>query len=269
MIIIGEKINANHGRIKKALKDRDKDYLQRLCKEQEEAGANYIDVNVGMGEESAHYEISMMIWLVKALEEITDKPLCIDSSRPEVIKAGVEACSKTAPMINSVNGNVSKMDAIYPIASKYETSLIALPINDNGIPKTPGDRIKVCRHMLERATEAGISPELIYFDPLVVPIATEELQGKITLDTLAAIKTMIKEVKTVLGLSNVSHGLPRRSLINRAFISMAIGMGLDAAILNTSDDKLMSLVRAAEVVAGKDRRCRRYTQAHNSGLLID
>ena len=269
MIIIGEKINASHGRVKKALKDGEKDYLQQLCKEQEEAGANCIDVNVGMGEESANYEISMMVWLVKTLEEVSDKSFCIDSSRPEVIKAGVEACSKSAPMINSVNGNASRMDAIFPIAAKYKTPLVALPVNEHGIPETPEDRVKICRHMLERANEAGISADRIYLDPLVVPISTGERQGKIALDTLAAIKTMIKEARTILGLSNVSHGLPCRSLINRAFLSMAIGIGLDAVILNANDDKLMSHVRAAEAVSVKDRRCRRYTQAHNSGLLID
>jgi 5-methyltetrahydrofolate--homocysteine methyltransferase len=180
----------------------------------------------------------------------------------------VEACTKSLPMLNSVNGNASRMDAIFPIAAEHEAPLIALPVDESGIPKTSGDRVDVCRKMMERANKAGIPPERMYFDPLVVPISTGERQGRITLDTLAAIKGGINGAKTVVGLSNVSHGLPCRSLINGVFLSVAIGFGLDAAILNPNDDKLMSHIRAAEVVAGKDRRCRRYTQAHSRGLLI-
>ncbi|UCD57067.1 MAG: dihydropteroate synthase [Candidatus Hydrogenedentota bacterium] len=269
MIVIGEKINGSRKRVRKALIERELAFLQKLCREQDAAGADYIDVNVGTGDENIAGEVSLMIWLVRGLEDVTNKPLCIDSSHPEVIQAGVEACTHAVPMINSVNGSVSKMDAIFPTAAKYGTLIIALPINEQGIPKLPRDRVQMCKHICERASEFGIPAERFFFDPLVVPLSTGEKQGEITLDTIAALKTMLDGVKTVVGLSNISFGLPHRSLINRAFLAMATGVGLDAVILNANDKKLISQLKAAELVAGRDRRCRRYIRAHNDGLLID
>jgi 5-methyltetrahydrofolate--homocysteine methyltransferase len=267
LIIIGEKINAARRQIKRALAGKDIDFLQQLCVEQCRAGADYIDVNVGTGGENIDDEASLMTWLVEGLEEVSDKPFCIDSSSPEVIAAGVQACRKAVPMINSVNATEEKMKAVFPIAAKYKAPVIALPVTEDGIPTAPRDRVQACKTMLERAAEFDIPDEAFLFDPLVVPLSTGEKQGKTTLDTIALLKALIDRAKTVIGVSNISFGLPHRSLINRAFLAMAVGAGADAAILDPTDPGLISELRAAEVVAGRDKRCRRYIQAHNNGCL--
>ncbi len=269
MIIIGEKINATRKRIGEALQKRDAGYLRQVCQEQDRAGADYIDVNVGTGDESIDREASTMEWLVRELEEVSEKPFCIDSSSPEVIEAGVKACSRAVPMINSVNGAAEKMEALFPIAAEHKTPMVALPVTEEGIPKGPDDRVRVCKAILERAAEFDIPDDALFFDPLVVPLSTGEKQGEITLETIARLEALPGGARTVVGLSNISFGLPHRSLINRAFLTMAVGAGLDAAILDPSDARLISGLKAAELVAGRDRRCRRYVRAHNEGRLVD
>jgi 5-methyltetrahydrofolate--homocysteine methyltransferase len=269
LIIIGEKINATRKKIKEALTHKDIDFLKELCTEQCGAGADYIDVNVGTGDEDAGDEASLMTWLVKELEEVSDKPFCIDSSSAEVIAAGVQACRTAVPMINSVNASEEKMQAIFPIVAQHKTPVVALPVTEDGIPAVARDRVQVCKTMLDRAAEFDISPDAFFFDPLVVPLSTGQSQGQTTLDTIALLKTTIKDAKTVIGVSNISFGLPRRSLINRAFLTLAIGAGVDAAILDPTDPGLISQLRAAEVVAGRDKRCRKYIRAHTDGRLVD
>jgi 5-methyltetrahydrofolate--homocysteine methyltransferase len=122
--------------------------------------------------------------------------------------------------------------------------------------------------MLKRADEFAISHDAVFFDPLVVPLSTGERQGETTLDTIALLKALLNGAKTIIGVSNISFGLPHRPLINRAFLTMAVGAGVDAAILDPTDAGLISELRAAEVVAGRDKRCRRYLNAHNEGCLV-
>jgi 5-methyltetrahydrofolate--homocysteine methyltransferase len=268
MIVIGESINATRRRVRKALLEKDMAYLTQMCRDQDAAGADYIDINVAIAGEN-NDEARMMRWLVEALEEVTDKPLCIDSANPDVIAAGVKTCKRATPLVNSVNGTRSRIDAIFPLAAEHRLPMIALAMNENGIPRTSDERVSVCHQILDRAAEFGISSERFFFDPLVLPLSTGEKQAQITLDTLKAVRTAIPQAKTVVGLSNISFGLPRRCLINGALLTMAVGMGLDAVILNPTDRKLMSQLRAAELVIGRDRRCRRYIQAHNTGQLED
>ena len=142
-------------------------------------------------------------------------------------------------------------------------------MDEGGIPANPGGRVDTCRKILAESEKNGIPGEHLYFDPLVLPLSTGDRQGRITLDTLALMKEDLKGTNTVMGLSNVSFGLPQRSLINSAFLIMAIGAGLDAVILDPTNHKLVSRLRAAEVVAGNDRRCRRYLKAHTDGKLSD
>lgn len=269
MIIIGEKINAARKSVRKALLERDLAFLQQLCREQDSAGANYIDVNVGTAQEEAGRQTETIRWLVNGLEEVTEKPLCIDSENPAVIQAGLAACTRAVPMINSVNGDVDRMNAIFPLAAELGSPIIALAMGGNGIPDSPAERLDNCRTILDAAAKHGITSDRLFFDPLVLPLSTGERQGRVTLDTLALLKEGLKGTKTVLGLSNISFGLPRRSLINGAFLTMAIGSGLDAVLLDPTDRKLISHLRAAEVASGRDRRCRRYIKAHTSGVLTD
>jgi len=261
MLIIGEKINASIPAAKRIIQQREEDGLLRLARLQAEAGADYIDVNVGTGSGSREDEIAAMRWAVAALQKHSDKPLCIDSSDPAVLRAGLSVLDNRPRMINSTNAEKNHLRQVLPLAHEYTALLIALPIDENGIPATAESRLSVCTKIVTACERRGLPAESILFDPLVLPIATDTQQGRITLDTLAGIKRAFPAAQTVMGLSNISYGLPKRKKINNALMHMAVYAGLDAAIADPADEDLMQTVRAAEAVAGKDRHCRRYIRA--------
>ena len=261
MLIIGEKINGSIPSAKQIIQNFDEDKLLDMAGRQAEAGADYIDVNVGTGRGSREDEIQAMKWAVATIQKQIDKPLCIDSSDPAVLKAGLSVLDRRPCMINSTNAEKEHLQQVLPLAQAYNALLIALPIDENGIPATVENRLSVCAKLVNACENQGIPIANILFDPLVLPVATDTQQGKITLDTLAAIKRAFPAAKTVMGLSNISFGLPKRKRINHALMHMAIYAELDAAIADPADRELMLTVKAAEVVAGRDRHCRRYTRA--------
>jgi 5-methyltetrahydrofolate--homocysteine methyltransferase len=262
MIIIGEKINASIPGIKTVIEERNAAELIRLAQEQAQVGATYIDVNVGTGSGTREDEIEAMQWAVGVLTEAVEKPLCIDSADAAVLEAGLAAGNGYASMINSTKAEKRVLDAIVPLARRYNAALVALAMDETGIPKTVEKRLAACRRIAESCDSRGVPLERVYFDPLVIPVSTDGRQGLITLETLAAVKTAFPGAKTVLGLSNVSYGLPARSVLNAAFLHMALYAGLDAAIMDPLNPTLMTAVRCGEALVGKDRHFRRYTRAH-------
>lgn len=258
MLIVGEKINASIPSSKKIIQALDEDSLIALAVKQVESGADVIDINVGTGSGSVTDEINTMKWAVQKVQSRIDKPLCIDSADAEVLSAGLSTIRHEKCMINSTNAEKDQMDRVLNLAKTYDADLVALPIDEQGIPATVEKRIEVCRRLFEACQKHRIPGNKILFDPLVLPISTDNGQGKITLDTLAAIKKTFPEARTIMGLSNISYGLPQRKKINNALMHMAIYAGLDAAIANPNDALLMETIKTAEAVAGKDRHCRRY-----------
>ena len=269
MLVIGEKINASNRSVGEAIAKRDSDFVANLAKAQADAGADYIDVNAGSGKDSGRNETDTIEWLVEVVQTATDKPLAIDSESANVIEAALRKYRGEKLMINSVTAEKSRLDSIGSLAAKHQASLVALAMGEEGIPDTVEKRLAACDIIMAHLTQLGMPAEQVFFDPLVLPISVDSSQGLVTLKTVEQIKSRYPAAKTVMGLSNISFGLPERKLINRNFLLMAAYAGLDAAILDPLDARMMSLTKVADLLTGKDAMCRGYLRAHRRGMIVD
>jgi 5-methyltetrahydrofolate--homocysteine methyltransferase len=263
MLIIGERINASRKQIAKAIAERDISFIENEAKNQALAGADYIDVNAGtfIGEEAERLK-----WVMEAVQEATDLPLCIDSPDPEVIKAVLPLAKKT-PMINSVTLEASRLDSILPLAIGYKTRLIGLCQSEDVSAGTAEDKLRMAGGLVEKATAAGFPLGDLYIDPLVYPLATDPRSALASLSAIEKIMAEFPGVHTVCGLTNISHGLPMRPLINRTFLVSTIMRGLDAAIMDPTDKLLYGALKAAVVIAGDDDYCIGYIDAYRKGKM--
>jgi 5-methyltetrahydrofolate--homocysteine methyltransferase len=261
MIVIGEKINATRSAVRDIIEQRRADQLVDLAKMQAAAGAAYIDVNVGTGRGTRQDEVEAMQWAVGVLNTAVDKPLCIDSADPVVMAAGLEAMAQRPAMINSTKADAKYLESVLPLAARFKAPVVALAMDGKGIPETVEGRIAACRMIAAACREFAVPIESVFFDPLVLPVSTDARQGKVTLDTLAAIKQSFPGARTTLGLSNISFGLPGRALVNAAFLQMAIYAGLDAAIMDPLNEGMMQAARTGDALMGKDRHFRKYSRA--------
>jgi len=260
MIIVGEKINATIPVVNRMIQNRDDQNLTALAQKQADAGADYIDVNVAIGVGSRDDEISAMKWAVENIQRSVRAPLCFDSADRAVLETALDMNGDKPAMINSVKAEDDNLKKIMPLAVHHNTALIALAMDEHGIPKTVKDRLSACEKIATACQKHGFPLDNLFLDPLVLPVSTDIRQGRVTLDTLTHIKETFPGARTVMGLSNVSYGLPNRAGLNSAFLHMAIFAGLDAAIMDPLDQQMIGAVRIAEVLAGKDRHCRRYTR---------
>jgi 5-methyltetrahydrofolate--homocysteine methyltransferase len=268
VIVIGEKVNATRRSIREALQTRDEAFLASVIGEQAEAGADYIDLNVGTGSGSREQEFEDMTWLIDIALGVTEKSLCLDSADGAVLRHGGGHIAGRRPwMLNSVKGEEESLAEILPIVAEFDVPFIALAMNEDGIPRDADTRLEICRRIHEEAQTRGIGPERIFFDPLAMPLVTDVTQAGVTYECLRRIKKEFPGAKTTLGLSNISHGLPGRTLLNGTFLAGAVVSGLDSAILDPTRKEIMAVFYAAEAVAGRDRHCRRYARAHKKGLL--
>lgn len=261
MIIIGEKINATRKAVKSMILERRADLLIDLARQQAAAGATYIDINVGTGTGTQQDEIGAMQWAVSQVKSAVDKPICIDSADAQVLEAGLEACDGHGAMINSVKAEETYLAQVMPLAARYKVPLVSLAMDKKGIPRDTAGRLAACRMIAGHAASHNVPLENLYFDPLVLPIATDGKQAVVTLDTLTAIKAQLPEAKTVMGLSNVSYGLPGRTDLNAAFLHMALYAGLDAVIMDPLNQIMRQAALTGEAVVGRDRHFRKYTRA--------
>lgn len=269
MLVIGERINASNKSVAEAIAGKDTEFLQNLVKSQAMAGADFIDVNVGTGNGIGQNGTATMEWLVDVVQESTDKPLAIDSDTPDIIQAALRKYRGEKLIINSVTAEPAKLEIVGQLAVKNDAWLIALAMGENGIPDSVEDRLTACDKIISYMARLGMPPERLLFDPLVLPIAVDSRQGLVTLKTIEEIKIRYPDSKTVMGLSNISYNIPNRKLVNRAFFLMAAYAGLDAAILDPLDAKIMSLVKVADMLTGKDPLCRSYLRAHRKGIIVD
>lgn len=262
MIIVGEKVNATRKSIKKAIQDRDTEFLANVIKGQEEAGAEYIDVNVGTGSGSQDQEISDMKWLVDLALEATTQKLCLDSADPEVLQAAVRHVNgRRLWMLNSVKGEPGSMNVLLPLIKKHRAPFVALAMDEKGIARDAQSRLKVCEKIYTEIKQRDIDPGLVFFDPLVMPLATDCSQGVVGCECIREIKKRFPEAKTIIGLTNISHGLPARGPINQGFLICALMSGLDAAIVDPTRDEMRKAILIGVALAGNDRHCLRYTRA--------
>lgn len=263
MKIIGEKINGTRKLVGKAIAERDAAFIQNLAKKQVDGGAHWLDVNAGTRPDR---EPDDLIWLVNLVQEVTDVPLCLDTANPKALRAALPAVKKT-PMINSISGEPQRLEGILPIVAEVGGPVIALCMDDKGIPATTEGRLEVLERLVAATRAAGIPDERLYIDPLAMTIATNINAGNIIFETIRCIRQLYPQAHMACGLSNVSFGLPVRSLINRTFLALAISAGLDAAIIDPNDRELQAAMYAAELLLGKDKHCLNYTRAYRAGKL--
>ncbi len=263
MIVIGEKINGTRPDVARAIADRDSDYIASLALCQVDGGARYLDLNAGTHPDQ---EPADLTWLVEVVQDVTKANLTIDSANPKAILAGIEAAVKL-PMINSLSGERARIEGVLPLACRYGTELVVLALDDNGIPKSAEERLNIIRRLVGLTREGGLPDQKLFIDPLITTIATDNTSGITAFETIRLIKEEFPEVHITCGLSNISFGQPNRSLINQAFAPLAIGAGLDSAILDPGDAGLRSVIYAAEMVLGRDPDCQAYAQAHRQGLI--
>ncbi|MBM7834496.1 homocysteine S-methyltransferase family protein [Clostridium sardiniense] len=256
--VVGERINpTGKKRFKKAIIDKDMDYILRQAIEQIEGGAEILDVNVGLPEID---EESLMESAIKELQSIVDVPLQIDSGKKNVIEKGLRVYNGK-PIVNSVSGEDEVLDNILPLVKKYGAAVVGLTLDNNGIPKDPESRFKIAEKIVNRAIEYGIKKEDVYIDCLALTVSAQQEE---VMDTLKALR-MVKErlgVKTLLGVSNISFGLPNRELINETFLALALGAGLDLPIINPNKEGMMNVIDSFKVLNNNDRGAKRYIETY-------
>ena len=262
--IIGERINpTGKQKIKESLRSGDYDYIINEAISQAEAGADILDVNAGLPEIDEPATLQKLITDIQAVSAL---PLQIDSSDPVAIERAVRVYNGK-PIINSVNGTEESLKRIFPIAKKYGSAVVGLTLDENGIPELACDRLKIAEKIVSRAIESGIPKEDVLIDCLVMTVSTNQSAAKETLKAVSQVTEKLG-VKTVLGISNVSFGLPGREVINSAFLGLALGAGLTLPILNPMSKRYMDTVSAYKVISGADKGSAKYISAYSSASVI-
>ncbi len=261
--IIGERINpTGKKRFKEALRTGDIDYILSQAIEQVNAGADILDVNVGLPEID---EKEMMVKVVKAIQSVTDLPLQLDSTRPDVLEAALRVYNGK-PIVNSVNGEEGSLSAILPLVKKYGAAVVGLTLDEGGIPKTAEGRFAIAERILARAEAIGIPRRDVFIDCLTLTASAEQAAVMETVKALHRVKTELG-LKTVLGVSNISFGLPNRELVNCNFLQMALTNGLDLPILNPNAPLMTGAVRAYKLLTNIDENATEFISAYANSTV--
>ncbi len=263
-VVIGERINpTGKKRFKEAVRNGDIDFIINEAIQQKKSGAHILDVNVGLPEIN---EKDFMINVIEELQSVIDLPLQIDSSDADVLEAATRIYNGK-PIINSVNGSKKAMEELFPIVKKYGASIIGLTMDERGIPQTAFERVEIACKIIETAKTYGIEKEDIIIDCLVLTASAQQTEVMETIKAVHAIKNQLG-VKTVLGVSNVSYGLPNRELLNRTYLTMALYAGLSAAIINPGDRDMMDTMKAYKVLSNIDEKAKGYIEAFHGAVHL-
>lgn len=247
-VIIGERINPTGRKdLLRELKEGNYDIVRSDALAQIEAGAKIIDVNAGVPGEDEEPILKDMMY---AVMEATDAPLCIDTADNTALETALSIYEGKA-LINSVNGEEERLESVLPLVKEYDASVIGLCMDDDGIPATPDDRLKVAAKIIERADKYGISADRIVIDPLALTMGSDHNAGRISIET---IQKVVKEfgVNVTMGCSNISFGMPDRPVINSNFIAMSILAGMTVPITNPLEEEVVLAIKAADLVMGRD-----------------
>ncbi|MDR1606110.1 MAG: homocysteine S-methyltransferase family protein [Streptococcaceae bacterium] len=254
--LIGERLNpTGKPRLKTALRQKELTYLIQEAVAQRDAGADILDVNVGLPEID---EAALMVETIVELQALLDLPLQIDSSDAAALAAGARHYNGI-PLINSVNGKASSLATVLPIVAKYGGVVLGLCLDDTGIPDTAEKRYQIAEKIVQEAAHYGIAAERVLIDPLVLTASAQQAQVSVTLETIRLVKARLG-CKTVVGLSNISFGLPNRELLNATFLAQAVGAGLDAPIMNPLSAEMMRVVHALRVFTGQDQNAEAFIE---------
>jgi 5-methyltetrahydrofolate--homocysteine methyltransferase len=259
-VLIGERINpTGKKKFQQALREKDMDYILTEALHQEAAGADLLDVNVGLPDID---EPAVMADVVTALQGVTDLPLQLDSSDRNALERGLRLCRGKA-MINSVNGKQESMEAVFPLVRKYGGVVVALCLDENGIPGTADGRIAIARKILKAAEAYGIPQEDIVIDGLAMTVSSDSRSALTTLETVRRVRDELHG-HSILGVSNISFGLPQRPLINAAFLTMALTEGLSCAIINPENEQMMAAWRSFMALTDRDPQCSAFIGAYGN-----
>lgn len=264
MIIIGEKINSSIKSAKAAIEAKDKQAVAELAKVQKDAGADFIDINAGM---FLSKEPEYLSFLAETVGKELEMPLSVDTPSVPAARAALEAAGGRGHIINSVTTEKERLEGMTELAAAFGCGLVALCSPEPGMEDTLDSRLKAAEKLVTYLTSKGIKSEDIYIDPMLKPVGAEQSAALDALDTIKKIRSAYPECHISIGLSNLSFGLPKRRILNRAFAVAAIVAGLDAAIADPLDRDLMGLSAAAEVLAGRDEYCMNYIEKCREGKI--
>jgi len=263
-VIIGERINpTGKAKFKQALKDHNLEYILKEGVLQQDNGAHVLDVNVGLPEID---EPAMMVEVVKELQSIIDLPLQIDTSNMTAMERAMRIYNGK-PLINSVNGKKEVMEAIFPLVKRYGGVVVALALDEDGIPETAEGRIAVSKKIYDTAAGYGIGKEDIIIDALCMTVSSDNKGAITTLETVRRVRDELQG-KTILGVSNISFGLPQREIVNAAFFTMALQNGLSAAIINPNSEAMMRSYYSFRVLADLDPQCSNYISIYSGNVAV-
>lgn len=258
VVIIGERINpTGRKKLAEVLERRDMGYVQQEALKQVRAGANILDVNVGI---SGADESAIMIEAIQAIREVVDVPLCIDSANPKVLTAGLQAY-KGKLLVNSVNGEEAKLKAVLPLVAEYKAAVVALTMDDRGIPTDVPTRVAIAEKIVNEADKLGIPAEDVIVDPLAMSVASDDQAGLGALRALAEIREKLG-VNQTIGASNVSYGLPERRAVNCVFLAMAVQNGLTCPITDPTVWPVRRTLLLADLLQGKDEFAMNFITAY-------
>ncbi len=264
MLIIGERLNTSRPPINEAVQRRDVRHITGEARAQVEAGAGLLDVNAGSRRDS---EVEDLSWLIRIVQEaVPGTRLCLDSPRPETLRAVLEQVEKP-PLLNSITAERARFRAMAPILGLRECDVLALAVDERGTPKNAAQTLEVALRLVGELEALGVKRERIYVDPVIQAVSAAQGAALMALEAISRIRQELPGIKVLCGLSNVSYGLPRRQLLNRTFLALAVEAGLNAAILDPLDGELVGTLRAAELLLGRDPWCQAYTLAFREGHL--
>jgi 5-methyltetrahydrofolate corrinoid/iron sulfur protein methyltransferase len=257
MILIGERINAGFKDIKAAIVDKNPAVIKDWARKQADAGANYIDVNMG----TASNKVEDLCWMIEIVQKEVDCLISIDNNNPAMLKQAIPVCNKP-PLVNSVTAVDEKLDQILPIIAEHNASVIGLVMDESGSPKSADKRVENAGKLLAKAMEYDISPDRLFLDPIVMPLKYMQDQGKEILKAASQFQLFSDPpCHIVCGLSNMSNGTTHKKLINRVFAAMMVASGLDAIILDVLDEELVNTILTAELIMNKSIYADSYVEA--------
>jgi 5-methyltetrahydrofolate corrinoid/iron sulfur protein methyltransferase len=248
MIVIGERINGMFKKVREAIQNKDAAFIRDLAASQVKAGASILDINVGTASTDPE---SDMVWLVNAVQAEVGVPLSIDSARHEPLEAGLAAV-KGKRVLNSTTGKETDLAKLLPMAKKYDASVIALTIDEDGVPSTVDKRVEIAAKILAAAMDQGIAVDELYIDPITLPVNCAQDQPERVFAAITQFRMLSDPPPhTTIGLSNISQRLKEHRLLNRTFLIMCMAHGLDSAIVDPLDEELMKAVITAEMLMNK------------------
>ena len=262
MIIIGEKINGAIPSVAKAIVEKDGGFIKNLAITQAEAGAHFIDICASV---DVKIELEVMQWLIDLVQEVVDTPIAIDSPDASICARAVAFCKRPG-LINSVSMEGDKIETVFPIIADSKWECAALLCDDSGLPKTGEKRLQIFEALMEKAKEYNIAPSRLHIDPLVEMLCTSEDGIHTILEVIREIKRQYPAIHVTGGASNISFNLPVRKFVNQAFLVLAMGAGMDSAIINPLHKHMMGLIYATEALNGNDEYCIEYINGYREGL---